>query len=58
MTSANLGAACDVSLKVTHTLLRKFFIGFERELEEQYQLKPEKSEVLWDAARSSRIEAV
>ena len=47
-----------MSLKVTHTLLRKCFIGFERVLEEQYQLKPEKSEVLWDAARSSRIEAV
>jgi len=58
MSSAILGAACDVSLKVTHTLLKKFFNGFEKELAKSYGLQAVRSEEFTEACRSSRIESV
>ena len=60
MASANLGAACSVSLKCTHALLRKFFNGLEKELEKNCGVHwhPEKFGELMEEARSPLIKVV
>ena len=58
MASANFGAACDVSLKCTHTLLRKLFTGFDKEVERNYGFKPETFEEFEEARRSPVIKVV
>ena len=58
--SANLGAACSVSLKCTHSLLRKFFNGLEKELEKNYGVHwhPESFKEFLEEARSPLIKVV
>ena len=58
MASANLGAACSVSLKCTHSLLKRFFTGFDKEVEKNHSLKPERFEEFDEACRSPVIKVV